>query len=38
MGRAAGYYREVCIDKLEFHDAGNILRVVPTHKGVSSAR
>lgn len=30
MGRAAGYNREVCIDKLEFNEDGTIKQVVPT--------
>ncbi|MGQ7947126.1 family 43 glycosylhydrolase [Flavobacterium sp. WC2509] len=30
MGKAAGYYREVCIDKLEFNEDGSIKSVVPT--------
>ncbi|MBD1434682.1 family 43 glycosylhydrolase [Sphingobacterium sp. DN00404] len=30
MGRAAGYHREVCIDRLEFNDDGTIKKVVPT--------
>lgn len=30
MGRAAGYNREVCIDKLEFNDDGSIKPVEPT--------
>lgn len=34
MGRAAGYHREVCIDKLEFNPDGTIMRIVPTHKGI----
>lgn len=34
MGRAAGYNREVCIDKLEFDKDGNIKKVIPTHAGV----
>jgi hypothetical protein len=34
MGRAAGYNREVCIDKLEFNPDGSIKQVLPTHKGV----
>lgn len=34
MGDAAGYNREVCIDKLEFNTDGSIRQVVPTHKGV----
>ncbi|QEC54449.1 family 43 glycosylhydrolase [Flavisolibacter ginsenosidimutans] len=34
MGRAAGYNREVCIDKLEFNSDGSIKQVKPTHEGV----
>jgi hypothetical protein len=34
MGRAAGYNREVCIDKLEFTADGSIKTVQPTHKGI----
>jgi len=34
MGEAAGYNREVCIDKLEFDAKGNILQVIPTLKGI----
>lgn len=34
MGRAAGYNREVCIDKLEFRSDGSIKPVKPTHEGV----
>ena len=34
MGRAAGFHREVCIDKMEFGADGSILPVVPTHKSV----
>lgn len=30
MGRNAGYYREVCIDKMEFDSEGNIKQVEPT--------
>lgn len=30
MGRAAGYNREVCMDKLEFNDDGTIKKVVPS--------
>ncbi|GAB3420910.1 family 43 glycosylhydrolase [Niabella aquatica] len=33
MDRAAGYHREVCIDKLEFNADGSIKQVVPTHRG-----
>jgi GH43 family beta-xylosidase len=35
-GEAAGYSREVCIDKLEFNKDGTIRQVIPTHKGVES--
>ena len=34
MGSAAGYHREVCIDKLEFDAAGNIMKVIPTLEGI----
>lgn len=34
MGQAAGYNREVCIDKLEFNEDGTIKPVVPTHEGI----
>lgn len=30
MGDAAGYHREVCIDKMEFNEDGSIKPVVPT--------
>lgn len=36
MGDAAGYYREVCIDKLEFNADGSIKPVVPTHEGIKA--
>lgn len=35
MGRAAGYNREVCIDKMEFNNDGTIKQVKPTHEGIS---
>ncbi len=35
MGREAGYHRETYIDKLEFDDAGRIVRTIPTHKGIT---
>jgi hypothetical protein len=38
MGDAAGYNREVCIDKLEFNDDGSIKEVKPTHKGISEIK
>ncbi len=34
MGEAAGYNREVCIDKLEFAADGSIKQTIPTHKGI----
>ncbi|MEJ7557921.1 MAG: family 43 glycosylhydrolase [Pedobacter sp.] len=34
MGDAAGFNREVCIDRLTFDENGNIIPVVPTLKGV----
>ena len=36
MGEAAGYNREVCIDKLEFDNDGNIKETKPTHKGIKA--
>jgi hypothetical protein len=38
MGRAAGYNREVCIDKLEFNSDGSIRQVTPTHEGVKAIK
>jgi beta-xylosidase len=34
MGRDAGHHREVCIDRMSFDSAGNIIPVKPTHDGV----
>ncbi|WP_413669047.1 family 43 glycosylhydrolase [Mucilaginibacter sp. Mucisp86] len=34
MGDAAGYNREVCIDKMEFDSNGLIKQVEPTHEGI----
>lgn len=34
MGRAGGFHREVCIDKLEFDENGAIIEVKPTLKGI----
>ncbi|WP_255578525.1 family 43 glycosylhydrolase [Chitinophaga sp. sic0106] len=34
-GRAAGYSREVCIDRMYFNEDGSIREVVPTHKGIT---
>jgi GH43 family beta-xylosidase len=31
MGDAAGYNREVCIDRMYFDEKGNIIPVKPTH-------
>ena len=36
MGDAAGYNREVCIDKMEFAADGSIQQVVPTHTGIKA--
>ncbi|MFN8252477.1 MAG: family 43 glycosylhydrolase [Ferruginibacter sp.] len=38
MGRAAGYNREVCIDKMEFNADGSIKIVQPTHKGIAPVK
>jgi GH43 family beta-xylosidase len=35
MGPAAGFHREVCIDRLEFDSAGRIIQIAPTHEGIS---
>ncbi len=34
MGDAAGFHREVCIDKLEFAPDATILPIAPTHEGI----
>lgn len=34
MGDAAGYNRELCIDKMVFDKDGSILFVTPTHEGI----
>ncbi|MGL1959437.1 MAG: family 43 glycosylhydrolase [Colwellia sp.] len=34
MGRAAGYNREVCIDKLAFNRDGSLIETTPTLKGL----
>ena len=34
MGDAAGYNREVCIDRMYFNEDGSIVPVKPTHEGV----
>ncbi|MNX75625.1 Arabinoxylan arabinofuranohydrolase precursor [compost metagenome] len=38
MGDAAGFNREVCIDKLEFDKEDNILLIKPTHEGIKPLR
>lgn len=38
MGEAAGYNREVCIDKMEFNSDGSIKQVIPTHKGINPVK
>lgn len=35
MGNAAGYFRETCIDKMEFNSDGTIKTVIPTHEGIA---
>ncbi len=34
MGRAGGFHREVCIDRLTFDENGGIIEVKPTLKGI----
>ena len=38
QGDAAGYNREVCIDKMEFNADGSIKQVIPTHKGIDPVK
>jgi len=38
MGDAAGFNREVCIDKMEFDKDGNIVTVKPTHVGIKPVK
>ncbi|GGI23623.1 family 43 glycosylhydrolase [Pedobacter mendelii] len=38
MGSAAGYNREVCIDKLEFNKDGSIKKVTPTLTGIKPVK
>ena len=38
MGPAAGYHREVCLDKLDFNPDGSIQPVVPTQAGIEPVR
>jgi len=35
MGDAAGFNREVCIDRMYFDNEGNILPVKPSHQGIN---
>ena len=34
LGSAAGFHREVCIDRMEFDSSGSILKITPTHQGL----
>jgi arabinoxylan arabinofuranohydrolase len=38
MGDAAGFHREVCIDKLEFNPDGSLKPVQPTHAGIQPVK
>jgi len=38
MGDAAGFNREVCIDRMEFDKDGAILFVTPTHEGIKPTK
>ena len=38
MGDAAGFHREVCMDKLEFNPDGTIKQVIPTHQGIKAIK
>ncbi|MDF7815775.1 family 43 glycosylhydrolase [Hymenobacter sp. YC55] len=38
MGKAAGFHREVCLDKLEFNADGSIKPVQPTHAGIQPVK
>lgn len=38
MGDSGGFHREVCIDRMEFDDAGRIKQVTPTHHGVPAVK
>ncbi|GGF13855.1 family 43 glycosylhydrolase [Flavobacterium limi] len=38
MGRAGGFHREVCIDKLEFNPDGTIKEAIPTHTGIQAIK
>ncbi|OXG03938.1 glycosyl hydrolase family 43 [Flavobacterium araucananum] len=38
MGDAAGFHREVCIDKLEFNQDGTIKQMIPTQEGIRTKK
>jgi len=38
MGEAAGFNREVCIDRLDFNAEGNLVKVQPTLSGIRGVR
>ena len=38
MGDAAGYNREVCIDRMEFDTDGNIKKIIPTLTGIKPVK
>jgi arabinoxylan arabinofuranohydrolase len=38
MGDAAGFHREVCIDKLEFNQDGTIKQTIPTQEGIRTKK
>jgi arabinoxylan arabinofuranohydrolase len=38
MAAAAGYNREICIDRMEFNADGTIKAVQPTHEGIASVK
>lgn len=35
---SGGFHREVCIDKMEFDEAGRIIPIPPTHKGIAPVK
>src|SRR3989339_23331 len=37
-GDSAGYFREVCIDKLEFNADGSVKKVIPTVQGIAPVK
>ncbi|MES2652492.1 MAG: family 43 glycosylhydrolase [Bacteroidota bacterium] len=38
MGSAAGFNREICIDKMEFNDDGSIKKIIPTLVGINKLK